>query len=219
MKRTQRFLTLLLLCLLAVSPVFAAALVPAVNSTMLNMAGGTPPSTIWVPTATQAIGTGDTSCFSATGQGPGQTITPTTSPVAPYVGNAFQLSCSGVFTTGLTTATITTKIKWGSTTVASATSANLTISLTNAQWTAQATCVVIAISATPSASTVMCSGNFTYAAVTSGSNPVVTTNFQSTSPVSVDTTAAFKPDLTLSLSSTSSGQSATSLMGADQIVF
>lgn len=209
----------LVACLLWSLGVSAAALVPAVNSPMLSMAGGTAPSFIWIPTATQTIGTSDTSCFSATGQGPGQTITPSTNPVAPYVGNMFNLYCQGVFTApAVNTATVTAKVKWGSTVVASVTSSALASSVTNGQWQFQALCEVITISATPSASTVMCGGTFQFASGLVGAALTVN-GFQSLTPVSVDTTAAFKPDLTLLLSTTAGGQAMTSLMAYDQIQF
>lgn len=199
-----------------------ASYVPPVNSPLLNMAGGTPSSTIWIPTATVTIGTADTSVFSATGQGPGQTIIPSSvAPIAPYVGNTFSLQCFGVFTTPtINTATITSKMKWGSVTVASATSSGLQASATNFQFTLQAICTIITISASANSSTVMCSGTFTYAQGATGSS-VVTTSFQSTSPVSVDTVSDFKPDLTMSWSTQggSPPQAATVLIGSVQIIF
>lgn len=203
---------------------FGAALTPPVNAPMLSMAGGTDPSTIWVPTATVLINTtAETSCLSGTGQGPGQTITPSTVPVAPYVGNTFLLQCTGVFSTpAVNTATITPRIKWGSVTVAGGTaSSGLQAGATgNLQWTLSGTCTVITISASPNASTVMCAGSFTYAQGLTGSS-LVSTNFQSTSPVSVDTVSAFKPDLTMQWSSVGGtpAQTATSLMGIVQIQF
>lgn len=217
----KKLIALTLATCFALSCAFGAALAPAVNSPMLNMAGGTPPSTIWVPTATVAIGTADTSIFSATGQGPGQTITPTTSPVAPYVGNTFSFNGVGVYSTPtVNTATITTKIKWGSTVVASGVSSGLQASATNLQFTVTGTCTIITISATPSASTVLCAGTFTYAQALNGLS-VITTSFQSTSPVSVDTTAAFKPDVTMTWSTQggSPPQAATVLVATDQIIF
>lgn len=202
----------------------AAALTPAVNAPMLSMAGGTDTSTIWVPTATVLINTAaETSCISGTGQGPGQTITPSTVPVAPYVGNTFLLQCTGVFTTpAVNTATITPRIKWGSVTVAGGTaSSGLAASSSNTlQFTLTGMCTLITISASANSSTVMCSGSFTYGQGITGSS-VVSTNFQSTSPVSVDTVSAFKPDLTMQWSSVGGtpAQSATSLMGLVQILF
>lgn len=200
---------------------YGAALTPAVNAPMLSMAGGTAGSTIWSPTATVSIATAaETSCLSSTGQGPGQTITPSTNPVAPYVGNAFLLQCIGVYTTPIANvATITPKIKWGSVTVAGgAATSGLQASATNFQFTLTGMCTLITISGSANSSTVMCSGTFTYAQGLTGSS-IVTTSFQSTSPVSVDTVSAFKPDLTMTWSSVAGGQTATSLMGLVQILF
>lgn len=219
----NKLLAAMLGLLLAGSGAGAASLTPPVNSPLLSMAGGTAGSTIWAPTATVSIATtAETSCLSATGQGPGQTITPSTNPVAPYVGNTFLLQCAGVYTTPtVNTATITPRVKWGSVTVAGGTaSSGLQGGATNLQFTLTGMCTVITISASPNASTVMCSGTFTYAQGATGSS-VVTTSFQSTSPVSVDTVSAFKPDLTMQWSSVggSPPQTATSLMGLVQILF
>lgn len=189
------------------------------NNQVVSMAGGRAGSTIWVPTATVSIGTSDTSCFSATGRGPGQTITPTASPAVPYIGNTFTLNCNGVFSTpALNSATILSKIKFGSTTVASATSSGLQATATNLQWTLSGVCTILTVSATPSASTITCSGAFTYAQGATGSS-VVSTNFQSVTPVSVDTTTAFKVDMTMAWSSVSGGQAATVLNGTVQILY
>lgn len=213
----------IVLCVIfgAVNLAGGAALTPAVNAPMLSMAGGTAGSTIWSPTATVSIATAaETSCLSATGQGPGQTITPSTNPVAPYVGNAFSLQCTGIYSTPVANvATITPKIKWGSVVVAGGTaSSGLQASATNFQWTLNGTCTLITISGSANSSTVMCSGTFTYAQGLTGSS-VVVTSFQSNSPVSVDTVSAFKPDLTLTWSSVAGGQTATGLMGLVQILF
>lgn len=203
-----------------VAQLHAAALTPAVNAPMLSMAGGTAGSTIWSPTSSvTSASLSDTSCFSATGQGPGQTITPTTSPVAPYVGNNFLMQCAGVLTApGVSIVGLVIKVKWGSVTVATVTTSAPTASGTNLQWTLYAWCTINTISATANSSTVTCMGAFTYSAAATGS-PVVTNSFQSTSPVSVDTTAAFKLDLTLAWASTVTTQTWTSLIGLMQILF
>jgi hypothetical protein len=219
--KTNQSIVAIAFWLASLGTVFGAALTPAVNAPMLSMAGGTAGSTIWSPTATVPITTtAETSCLSSTGQGPGQTITPSTNPVAPYIGNAFLLQCTGVYSTPTANvATITPKIKWGSVTVAGGTaSSGLQASATNFQWTLTGMCTIITISASANSSTVMCSGTFTYAQGLTGSS-IVTTSFQSTSPVSVDTVSAFKPDLTLTWSSVATGQAATGLMGLVQILF
>lgn len=215
------FQIVFVLALGAVGFANGAALTPPVNSPMLSMAGGTAGSTIWSPTATVSIATGaETSCLSATGQGPGQTITPSTNPVAPYVGNSFLLQCTGIYSTPIANvATITPKIKWGSVVVAGGTaSSGLQASATNFQFTLTGMCTLITISGSANSSTVMCSGTFTYAQGLTGSS-TVTTSFQSNSPVSVDTVSAFKPDITMTWSSVAGGQTATSLMGLVQILF
>lgn len=216
----KKFFAAALVLLLAASAGFGAALTPAVNAPLLSMAGGTAGSSIWSPTAAvTSTSTSDTSCFSATGQGPGQTITPTTSPVAPYVGNSFLMQCAGVLSApGVSVVGLVTKVKWGSVTVATVTTSAPTASSVNLQWTLYSWCTINTISATPSASTVTCLGAFTYSAAATGS-PIVTSSFQSTSPVSVDTTAAFKLDLTLAWASTVTTQTWTSLMGLLQILF
>lgn len=180
---------------------------------------GVAPSTIWVPTANVIINsTADTSCFSATGVGFGQTVTP--SAGVPYVGNTFWMVCEGVFTTpAIGTVGVLSKVKWGAATVASATSSGLQTSASNnLQWALQARCTLRTISATPSSSTVMCWGTFSYAQAATGSQLVVT-NFQSASPVSVDTTAAFKIDLTMALASSLGTENLTSVGGSVEIKF
>ncbi len=186
-----------------------------------SMGGGVAPSTIWVtsPSSTQAINsTTDTSCFSSTGKGPGQTITPVTN--IPYQGNLFVMECEGIYSSPVVnTIGIIPKIKWNSTTIAGGVSSSgVQASASNFQWKLNAKCVVIAASLTPNASTVSCWGTFSYAQSVTGSAPVVT-SFQSLTPVAVDTTAPFKIDMTMAWSGTPTTQSATSLAGNIVIYF
>lgn len=144
-----------------------------------SMGGGRAPSTIWVPTAAVTIGTtSETSVFSATGQGPGQTIT----GGVPYVGNEFHLHAAGVVTTPIGGGTVTLKVKWGTVAVATLSSGTLAISLTNQPWTIDASCTIRSISASVSSSTMVCSGFFIGATA-------VGVAFGSVAAVSVDTTA------------------------------
>lgn len=206
-------------------PVFAdgyltpVSVSPNAQGQIPSMATGVAPSTIWVPIATQSISTAtDTSCFSSTGKGPGQTIMPAAN--VPYVGNTFVMLCEGVFTTpAIGTVGAVAKVKWGATTVATATSSGLAASATNnLQWSMQAKCTLITVSATPSSSTAMCWGTFTYGQGLTGLSPIVT-NFQSASPVNVDTTAAFKIDMTLALASALGTENLTALGGSVQIIY
>jgi hypothetical protein len=151
-----------------------------------SMGGGRAPSTIWIPTAGVTIATtGETSCFSATGQGPGRTIT----GGVPYAGNEFFLHCAGTVTTPIGGGTVTIKVKWGSVAVATLSGAALTVSLTNQPWTIDANCTMQSVSGTASSSTMVCSGLFS-------GGPTVPTNFGSVSAATVDTTANQLLDMT-----------------------
>lgn len=180
-----------------------------------SMGGGVSPSTLWVttPASTQSISsTSDTSCFSSTGKGPGQTITPVAN--IPYQGNLFVMECEGVYSSPvINTLGIIPKIKWGSVTVAGGSSSSgVQASASNFQWRLSAKCQVVTVSATPNSSTVSCWGTFSYAQSVTGSAPVIT-SFQSASPVTVDTTSPFKIDMTMAWSGSPTTQSATSLAG------
>lgn len=202
-----------------------AGVTPSVNSPLLSMANGTAPSTIWASAAGASITTtADTSCFSATGSGPGQTITPTTTPVvAPYQYNNFTLTCEGTYASpAIGTVGIVSKVKWGSVTVATATSPGLAASSTNTlQWTAWAKCTLqTANNGSANSSTVSCCGAFTYAQGAGATSlAVITTPFFSASPVTVDTSAAFKIDLTLALASTLGTENLTGIGGLVKIEF
>jgi hypothetical protein len=195
------------------SACLGAASTPAVNSPMLSMAGGTAPSTIYVPTASQTIAsTSDVSCFSSTGQGPGATIAAN----GAYVGNAYRLHCSGVYTTPIgNTATLTAKIKWAATTIATATTGALPVSATNLPFWFDAFCVIQTIGAT---GTIVCWGNLTYSTALIGV-AALSNILQTTSAITIDTTASSKIDATAAWSTTAGGQTATAIEGNIEILF
>src|ERR1700722_5422356 len=181
----------ILFCILAVGAPRAAMINPAVDNTncsatgqpfvynsgtaagqcpsggqIASMGGGRAPSTVWVPTAAVTIAsTAETSCFSATGQGPGQTIAGGTS----YAGNNFYLHCAGIVTTPIGGGTVTLKVKWGSVAVGTLSGGALTVSLTNQPWVLDANCTFRSVSGTPSSSTMVCSGLLSGATVASAS--------------------------------------------------
>lgn len=176
----KRLLSALLVFISAISSSDATSIVPAVDNTSCttanqilifqgaslancsqggqipSMGGGRSPSTIWVTTTGQPTLSGGTeqSAFSATGQGPGQTIT----GGVPYAGNNFWLHASGIATTPIGGGSVTVKVKWGSVAVATLTGAALTVSLTNQPWTLDANCTMISVSGTANSSTMTCSG-------------------------------------------------------------
>lgn len=193
------------------------------NGQIVSMGGGRSPSTIWASAAGASITTtADTSCFSATGSGPGQTITPPNTTI-PYLRNTFTLTCEGTYTSpAIGTVGIVSKIKWGSTTVATATSPGLSASSSNTlQWTAWAKCTVQSVNnSVANSSTVSCWGAFTYAQGAGATSlAVITTPFFSVSPVTVDTSAAFKIDLTLALASSLGTESLTGIGGLVKIEY
>lgn len=196
----------------------AAAATPNSKGQYPSMGGGTGPSTFYVPTTSGAAinSTSDTSCFSSTGVNT-QTITVSTSPQIPYVANSFRMRCGGTITTTLATVgTLTVKVKWGSVTVTSITTPGLAVNISNAAFRIEAECTIRSISATPSASTIICSGELKLASGLAVTIPQV---FASAAPVSVDTTTNVKPDLTLSWSSIVGSPTAVGTEGSYEILY
>lgn len=196
-----------------ITPARSAALTPAVNAPLLSMAGGTAPSLIWSTTARQTMAsTSDTSCFSATGQGPGLTIPAN----GGYAGNQYLLNCNGFYTVPAANAsTITIKIKWGATTVASATVPAVATASTNLPFTATANCTIITIGAT---GTMECFGSLSFAAGLAGTT-VLYTFVTTASAVTIDTTVSSKIDLTAAWSAVPSTQSAVTSIASAMILF
>lgn len=192
---------------------FGAALTPAVNAPLLSMAGGTAPSTIWSTTARQTMATtSDVSCFSATGQGPGLTIPAN----GGYAGNQYLLTCGGVFTVpNLNASTVTAKVKWGATTVASVTVPAVAVASTNFPFTAQANCTIITTGATGS---MECFGSVCFSAALTGIAPLCSFVITA-SAVTIDTTVNSKIDMTAAWSAITTTQSATTILASAQILF
>lgn len=187
------------------------SLTPPVNGPMIGMNGGQPPSTTYVSGASQVMATtSDVSFFSSTGAG-----TQTIPANGPYAFNSFMLRASGVYTAPtVNTATATIKIKWASTTIASITT-NALGQATNAPFSFVANCTIQSI-ATPSASTIVCRGNFSFMTGVLGLSPTANI-IQTTSPVTIDTTVNSKLDATLAWSSVAGGQTATGIEGQIEI--
>jgi hypothetical protein len=192
---------------------WGVATTPAVNAPLTSMGGGTAPSTIYSTTARQTINTtGDTSCFSATGQGPGLTIAAN----AAYAGNQYLLNCSGVYTVPVANAsTITAKIKWGSTTVVSVTIPAVATLSTNLPFMAQANCTIMTIGASGS---IECWSQLCFSSGLTGGSLTCTFAI-TTSAQTIDTTASSKIDMTAAWSAITTTQSATVNVANAQILF
>lgn len=190
-----------------------AATVPAVNSPMLSMGGGTAPSIIYTTTANQTIAlASDVSCFSATGQGPGQTIAGN----AAYVGNTYRLQIRGVYSTPLANvATVTGKLKWGSTTIATITTAALPASASNFPFFIDLICVIRSIGGSGS---IVCTGGLSYVSALSGLS-FLYNDLTTVSPVTIDTTTASVLDITGAWSTVAGGQTASGITGTIEILF
>jgi hypothetical protein len=159
---------------------------PNANGQVPSMSSGVAPSTIYVPTAAQTIATtSETSLFSSTGSGPGQTVAAS----VQYAGNRFWFHAGGVITTPVGGGTVTLKIKYGSTAVLTVSGVALSISLTNQPWVYDAYCTIRTVSGTPSSSTMSCSGDLIGATTTPQA-------FANTSAVNIDTTTSAKIDTT-----------------------
>lgn len=199
--------------LLAAGDSFGAALTPAVNAPLLSMAGGTAPSTIFSTTARQTINsTSDTSCFSATGQGPGLTIPAN----GGYAGNQYLLTCQGVYTVpNLNASTVSAKVKWGSTTVVSVTVPAVAVTSTNFPFTAQANCTIITAGASGS---MECFASVCFSAALTGIAPLCSFAITA-SAVTIDTTVSSKIDMTAAWSAITTTQSATVIVANAQILF
>lgn len=180
---------------------------------LVSMASGRAPSTIYVPTAAQTINTtGDTSCFSATGVGPGLTIT----GGVPYAGNRFRLRCNGIYTTPLANAAaVTMKVKWGATVVASNTTVALTSSLTNMPFYIEETCT---IQSSGASGTMVCSGHIDFA-VAALNIALLSTSVFTASASTINTTATSKLDITMALSGVVGSPALTVTDGSAEILY
>lgn len=148
-------------------------------------------------------GTSDASCFGATGIG-------SQSPTAAafYAGAKFRIQCSGTYNTGaLSIATLTIKVKFGATAIATFTSVALPVSITGPSWYIDVTCTVRTGGVSGS---VVCSRIFGFATAAGGligDYPLI-----STSPVSVDLSGTTtKIDVTGAFSSLTGSPSATTV--------
>lgn len=182
-----------------------------------SMVGGVAPSLIYtLASAVVSNTTSDTNCYSgATAAGPGATIPAN----GPYVGNTYHLTCRGVFTTGgLNTATATIKIKFGSVTVVSVTTAALPISLTNFQFLVDEECVFYTVG---SSGTLACNGDAKFWTTANSSliaPPAVYITTAQT-PVTVNTTNSNAWQITSAFSNTTSSPSITATSGTIEVKF
>lgn len=162
---------------------------------------------MYVPTANQVMAsTSDVSCFSGTGSG-SKTIAANTA----YVGQTFQLTCSGWYTTpGLNTATLTAKIKWGSTVISSVTTPAFPSSANNLPFYATVLCTVISTGATGSMG---CFGGLYYVTGLTGASYLFA-SLGTASPTTINTTTSNALDGTGAWSSVAGGQTATVTSGA-----
>lgn len=195
---------------------YAVATTPPVNSPLISMAGGTAPSTIWSTTARQTMATtSDVSCFSATGQGaPGGLTIPAN---GAYIGNQYQLVCNGVYSApALNAATLSLKLKWASTAVATSGAVLPTAAVsTNFAFVITATCTVITIGASGS---MECVGQACFSAGLVGA-ALSCGYFLSAAPVTINTTVDSKIDITAAWSSVAGGQTMTTIIGQAMILF
>lgn len=178
-----------------------------------SMASGVSPSTIWSSTARQVMASAsDVSCFSATGTGPGLTIPAN----GPYAGNQYLLNCVGVYSVpNLNAATVTAKVKWGSTTVASVVVPAIAILTTNFPFSATASCTIITSGAT---GTVECVASMCFSAALTAIAPLCSYAITA-SPVTIDTTTASKIDMTAAWSTVAGGQTASTIIANAMILF
>jgi hypothetical protein len=186
---------------------------PNAQGQLPSMVGGVAPSTILVSNAAQTINSGsDTSCFSSTAVGPGATIPAN----GPYAGNTYRLICRGVYTTpALNTSTVTAKIKWGATTVATVTSAALTVSAANLPFTIDVICT---IQTAGSSGTMSCGGSFQYAGALTGLATVFNA-LTIASAATINTTTSSKIDATLSISGTITTQTMSAVVGTIEVLY
>lgn len=178
-----------------------------------SMANGVAPSTIWSAQARQTIASAsDVSCFSATGSGPGLTIPAN----GPYAGNQYLLTCKGVYSVpNLNVATLTAKIKWGSTTVVSVTAPAIAVLTTNFPFTANASCTVLTSGAS---GTMECFASLCFSTVLTNIAPLCSFAITS-SGVTIDTTVSSKIDMTAAWSSIAGGQTASTIIGNAMILY
>lgn len=195
----------------------AAGIVPNANGQVPSMVGGVAPSLIYtLASSVVSNTTSDTNCYSgATSGGPGATIPAN----GPYVGNTYRLTCRGVFTTGaLNTATATIKIKFGSVTVASVTTAALPISLTNFQFLVDEECVFYSVG---SSGTIACNGDAKFWTTANSSlvaPPAVYITTAQT-PATINTTTSNAWQITSAFSNTTSSPSITATSGTIEVKF
>jgi hypothetical protein len=162
---------------------------------------------IYTTTADQIVATTTpTSCF---GTGVGTQSIPQGAVVA---GVKFRVRCQGVYTTpGATPGTLTMTLKWGSTSVVAAGSGTLPVSQTNQAIDYKADCTI------RSATTIDCSGSFTYGD-SAALSQVIMISFQNLTPVSITTNAAETLDVTTTWSTVAGSQTATFQQGSIEVL-
>lgn len=138
-------------------------------------------------------GTSEQSCFVGTGDG-NQTL----QPAAMFLGARFRVTCVGIGQTGaLNVATVTAKVKFGSTVISSGVTAALPASLSSIPFRGDVVCVIRSVG---SSGTAVCTGGLAYATGLSSSAPLLT-DLTATSAVTINTTVTQKLDATITMSS------------------
>ena len=182
------------------------------NGLPRGMNGGRLPSTIFVSTGSQTNpSTSDQSCFSPTNFVGTQTLPAN----GVYVGNRYRVLCRGTYSVPLVnTAIVTMRVKWGATTVATASATPVPTAANNYPFWIDVTCTIRGVGGSGS---IVCLGTLQFSTVLTALAPIVAP-LVTPSPVTIDTTVASKLDLTASWSSTAGGQTATGLDGSIEIL-
>lgn len=166
--------------------------------------------TIFTSTADSSLATA--SELSCVGTGVGTQSIPANSVA---VGTKFRLSCRGIYTTpAANTATVTVKVKWGSTAVATIATGAIPASQTNQGWTLDADCTVRTVG---SSGSMTCTVTFFYSSTTVAAGGVTSVS-NVTSPVTIATDSANTLGMTWTWSSVSGGQTATSSEASLQVI-
>lgn len=176
-----------------------------------SMVGGVAPSIIAVLNSNVASSTSsDTNCYSGTVVGAGTNIPAN----GPYIGNTYRLLCSGVYSVGVSVSSATMKIKFGSATIASATTASLPVSVSNLPFLVDVRCTIRSIGASGG---MVCSGIAQFSTAATTAPPVIMSS--GASPVAIDTTVANTFQITSALTSIIGSPSITATGGSIEVLY
>lgn len=161
---------------------------------------------------TTVASTSDVSVYGGAGNGVGSL---TLAANSAYVGETFLFVYGGTYSTPLlNAATITAKVKWGATTLTTATTAGLGIGLTstNFPFSVSVRCTVQQIG---SSGKIACFGNFATTAGLISTSPISTVQITA-SAVTFDSTQSVTIDSTMAWSSVAAGQTASVIIAGIQ---